>query len=77
MRSSLAQSIKLFFSPETIAPFLLGSVVLAVFGNAVYDILKNAFGTETPALIRIRVIALLILILSVVLVGWAIAEQVK
>lgn len=76
MRSALSQALKIFFSPETIAPFLVGSIVLAILGGAVYDILKNTFGSETPDLIQIAVIALLILILSIMFVGWTIAQRV-
>ncbi|MCY7279185.1 MAG: CRISPR-associated protein [Phormidesmis sp. CAN_BIN44] len=50
MRTNFSQALKIFFSPETVLPFFLGSVFLAVLGNAVYDLLKNWLGTETPAL---------------------------
>lgn len=75
MRNTLSQALKIFFSPETIVPFLIGSVCLAVFGNAIYDVLKNSFGSTTPDLIRIAVITLLILTLAIGLVSWIIAQR--
>lgn len=77
MRNTLSQAIKILFNPETILPFLVGSVFLAIFGNAVYDIFKNVLGTTTPALIRIAAIALLILAAAVGLVGWAISQRLS
>jgi hypothetical protein len=73
----LTRSLKIFFSPETIAPFLLGSVCLAVFGNSIYDILKNSFGTETSSLVRIAVITLLILVLAITLFTWMISQRLS
>ncbi|MFM7426914.1 MAG: CRISPR-associated protein [Elainella sp.] len=75
MRTSLTRSLKIFFSPETILPFLLSSVCLAIFGNAIYDILKNSFGTETPALVRLAVITLLILTAAIALFTWGVAQR--
>ncbi len=77
MRNTFSQAIKIVFSPETVLPFLVGSVFLAVFGNAVYDIFKNSFGTTTSALVKIAAIALLILIAAVMLVWWAIAQRLS
>lgn len=77
MRNTLSQALKIVFSPETILPFLVGSVFLAVFGNAVYDIFKNTFGTTTPDLARIAAIALLILCLAVGIVGWVISQRLS
>ena len=77
MRSSLAQSLKIFFNAETIAPFLIGSVVLAILGNTIYDILKNTFGSNTSDLIRIGSTALLILCVSIGLMAWSITQRLK
>jgi hypothetical protein len=77
MRNTFSQAIKIVFSPETILPFLVGSVSLAVFGNAVYDIFKNIFGTTTPDLVKIGAIALLILLSMVFLVWWFIAQRLS
>ncbi|MGG6268869.1 hypothetical protein ACQ4M3_28940 [Leptolyngbya sp. AN03gr2] len=72
MRNTLTQAIKIVFSPETILPFLVGSLSLSIFGNAIYDICKNEFGTTTPELARISAIAFLILVAAVLVVGWGI-----
>ncbi len=77
MRSTFSQAIKIVFSPETILPFLVGSVFLAVFGNAVYDIFKNILGTTTPDLLKIAAIALLILIAAVLVVWWVITQRLS
>ena len=77
MRNTLSQAIKILFNPETILPFLIGSVFLAVFGSAVYDIFKNVFGTTTPDLVKIGAIALLILMAAVGIVGWVISRQLS
>jgi hypothetical protein len=77
MRNTLSQAIKIVFSPETILPFLVGSVSLAIFGNAVYDIFKNIFGTTTPDLIKIAAIALLILVAAVAIVAWVVAQRLS
>jgi hypothetical protein len=75
MRNTLSQAIKIVFSPETILPFLVGSVFLAVFGNAVYDIFKNIFGVTTPDLVKIGAIALLILVAAVGVASGVIAQR--
>jgi len=77
MRNTFSQAIKIVFSPETILPFLVGSVSLAVFGNAVYDIFKNIFGTTTSDLVKIGAIALFILIGAVVMVAWVVAQRLS
>jgi hypothetical protein len=77
MRNTLSQAIKIVFSPEAILPFLVGSVFLAIFGNAVYDIFKNIFGTTTPDLVKIGAIALLILAAAVGAVGWVISQRLS
>jgi hypothetical protein len=77
MRNTFSQAIKIIFNPETIVPFLIGSVFLAVFGNAIYDIFKNIFGSTTSDLIKIAVISLLILAIAVGLVASVISQQVS
>jgi hypothetical protein len=77
MRNSFIQAIKIFFSPETILPFMLGSIFLAVLGNAVYDILKNSLGSATPALVRIAIGSLLIFFASVGFVSWLVSKRLS
>jgi hypothetical protein len=77
MRTNFSQALKIFFSPETVLPFFLGSVFLAVLGNGVYDILKNWLGAETPALIRISLGSLFIFLLSVSIVSRIITQKVS
>lgn len=75
MRNSFTQAIKIFFNPETIVPFILGSVFLAVFNSAVYDILKNSFGSQTPTLILVAIGSLLMLFLCIVCVSWLVSRR--
>jgi hypothetical protein len=75
MRNTISQSLKIFFSPETIAPFLIGSLCLAILGGAVYDMLKNSFGATTPDLVRIAIITLMILLFAIGVVSWIIAQR--
>lgn len=75
MRNTLSQALKVFFNPETIAPFLIGSICLAILGSSIYDILKNSFGDTTPDLVRLAVITLLILLFSIGVVSWIIARR--
>jgi len=71
MRSQFSRAAAIFFSPQTLLPFLLGSVFLAVLGNAVWQILLDFFvqrtGSTTLAAIQIASGALLIFVLSVLL----------
>jgi hypothetical protein len=75
MRTNLSQALQAFFNAETLLPFLIGSIVLAIFGNALYDILKNTLGSDTPNLIKIAVSALFIFALSVLLAWYAIDRR--
>lgn len=77
MRNPLSQALKIVFSPETILPFLVGSVFLAVLGNSVYDIFKKTFGETIPDLVKIAAIALLILGSAVGTVSWVIAHRLS
>jgi len=71
MRSQFSRAAAIFFTPQTLLPFLLGSVFLAVLGNAVWQILLDFFvqrtGNTTLAAIQIALGALLIFVLSVLL----------
>lgn len=77
MRNTLTQAIKIVLNAETILPFLVGSVFLAVFGSAVYDIFKNIFGTTTPALLKIAAMSLLILAIAVGALSWVISQRLS
>lgn len=77
MRNTLSQAIRIVFNPETILPFLVGSVFLAVFGNAVYDIFKNVVGSSTSDLVKIAVMSLLLLAIAVGVVSWVISRRLS
>jgi CRISPR-associated protein (Cas_Cas02710) len=77
MRNTLSQAIRIVFTPETILPFLAVSVCLSIFGSAIYDIVKNLFGTTTTDLIHIALVAFLILAAIVALLCWVIAQRLS
>lgn len=77
MRNTLSQALRIVFSPETILPFLVGSIFLSVLGSAVYDIFKKIVGETIPDLVKIAAISLLILCSAVGIVGWAIAQRLS
>jgi hypothetical protein len=55
----------------------VGSLFLALLGNATYDILKNTIGTETSALFKIAFLALFFFIICVALVTAIITRRVN
>lgn len=72
MRSQFSRTAAIFFNPETLLPFLLGSIFLAVFSNAIWQILFDFFvqhtdGNTTLAALQIGVGALIVFIASVLL----------
>lgn len=58
---SYSSAWQLLFSPEAIIPFLLGSLMMAVAGNALYELLTNLLGTNSKAIIAIGFGALLVM----------------
>ncbi len=77
MRTQFSQALRIFFSPETLAPFLLGSIFLSILGNAIYDLLKTWLGGEPGGILRIGLGALLLFALSVTLVGFIINQRLR
>ena len=77
MKNNWSRALEVFFSPVTILPFLVGSLFLALLGNATYDILKNTIGTETSALFKIAFLALMIFIICVALVTAIITRRMN
>jgi len=70
MRSQFSRAAAIFFNPQTLLPFLFGSVFLAVLGSAVWQILldlvgKLTGGNTTLAAILIGLGSLLIFLVSV------------
>ncbi|MDQ2805469.1 MAG: hypothetical protein M3Z04_00895 [Chloroflexota bacterium] len=52
------------FDPQALVPFLVGSMALAVLGNAVFQLFTNWLGTGSPALLGIIFTMLLVLIVA-------------
>jgi hypothetical protein len=75
MQNNFSQALKLLFNPETILPFLVGSLALAVLGNALYDMLTALVGATLPGFLQVGAIALLILIASAVLLNWKLSQR--
>lgn len=49
MKKNFDQVARIFFNPETLFPFIIGAIFLAVLGNSVSQILSNIFGTSMKA----------------------------
>ncbi len=68
-RRSYSSAWQLLFSPEAAVPFLIGSLMMAVVGNALYELLTNLLGTTSKAIVGIGLSALLILGCAVVVLN--------
>ncbi|MGH9767091.1 MAG: CRISPR-associated protein [Blastocatellia bacterium] len=60
-KRSYSSAWQLLFSPDAIIPFLLGSLMMAVAGNAIYELLTNLLGTSNKAIVGIGISALMVL----------------
>jgi hypothetical protein len=74
MKAELAHSAKIFFSPNALLPFFVGSLFLAVLGSSVYQMLTNWLGTSTSAALKIALGSLLILMFSVLGLRWVLSR---
>lgn len=73
MQTSLSYITKKFFNPETLIPFLIGSLVLSIFSNSISKILENTIGGTTQAQIKILMGALVIFLFCV----WWLSELLR
>ncbi|MBW4613619.1 MAG: CRISPR-associated protein [Desmonostoc vinosum HA7617-LM4] len=73
MRNNFLQVAKIFFNPETLIPFIIGTIFLSVLGNAFTQILFNIFGTTTIAAVGIALGSVLIFLFSV----WFLAKSLS
>jgi hypothetical protein len=69
MHNNFPQVAQRFFNPETLIPFLIGSIFLSVLGNTATDILKAIVGDTTPDTVKIAIGSVLIFIFCVWLLG--------
>jgi hypothetical protein len=77
MKRDINQAFQALFNPSTITPFLLGSIVLAILGNAIYDVIKLALGAEVPQLLSIILICLLLMAGLVGLLVFLVNQNLK
>ncbi|MEH2154955.1 CRISPR-associated protein [Nostoc sp.] len=73
MKNYFFQAAKIFFNPETLVPFIIGTIFLSVLGNALTQILFNVFGTTTTAAVGIAFGSVLIFMFSV----WFLAKSLS
>ncbi|MEH1797026.1 MULTISPECIES: CRISPR-associated protein [unclassified Nostoc] len=73
MKNYFFQAAKIFFNPETLVPFIIGTIFLSVLGNALTQILFNVFGTTTTAAVGIALGSVLIFMFSV----WFLAKSLS
>ncbi len=64
MANKMGQAAKAFFSPEALAPFLLGWLCLGVLSNSLYSLIIKITGDEIPAVVAIGIGALAIMLTS-------------
>ena len=72
-KASFSTGLQLMFTPAALLPFLLGSLALAILGNAGYQLLTNWFGTTNLAIAKIGIGALLI----VVAASWVLSRYIN
>lgn len=77
MKINLSRTAKHFFEPDTLVPFLIGTLFLSVTGNAASDILKIIFGDDIQGLAKIIFGSTIIFIICVWLVGKALNKSPK
>jgi hypothetical protein len=67
MANKMGQAAKAFFSPEALAPFLLGWLCLGVLSNSLYTVITKLLGDEIPSLILMGIGALVVMLTSLYL----------
>ncbi len=77
MKRDINQAFQALFNPSTITPFLLGSIVLAILGNAVYDLIKLTIGAEVRQLFLIILICLVLMASLVGLLVFLVNQNLK
>ena len=75
MRFHVSRALAAFFTPRALVPFLLGSVVLSVLGNAVFQMAENLLGATTQSLVFIALGAVLILVGVVAVLAHVLARE--
>lgn len=75
MQNNFSKAAKIFFNPETLIPFIIGTMFLSVLGNALTQLLFNIFGTTTSAAVGIALGSVLIFIFSVWFLARSLAKM--
>jgi hypothetical protein len=74
---NLFKTAKRFFEPDTLIPFLIGTMFLSVTGNAFSDILKIVFGDDIQSLCKITASSIIIFIICIWLFDKALNKPEK
>jgi hypothetical protein len=74
---NLFKTAKRFFEPNTLTPFLIGTMFLSVIGNAFSDILKIVFGDDIQSLFKISAGSIIIFIICIWLFDKALNKPEK
>jgi hypothetical protein len=77
MRKKFDQVARVFFSPETFLPFMIGAIFLAVLGDAVSQILSKLVGESVEAYFSIALGSVLIFGVMVWLLGKILDKQLQ
>jgi hypothetical protein len=67
MANKMGQAAKAFFSPEALAPFLLGWLCLGVLSNSLYSLITKLLGDEIPSVVLIGIGSLVVMLTSLYL----------
>lgn len=73
MRTNYSQVARVFFTPETLFPFIIGAIFLSVVGNSVTQILFKLFGDSVNAAFCILLGAILIFLIML----WLIKKRLE
>src|SRR5947207_6788030 len=70
MATYFSEAWSKLFNPQSVIPFLVGSLALAVLGNATFSLLAAWLGNNTPGLLLIVGITAGMLLVSVLWLRW-------
>jgi len=73
-RVAFSRAFRAFFTTEAVATFVVGAVGVAVLGNAVSDLLKKWLGDDTPGLLQVAGLAVVVPVAGVILFAWVLAR---
>jgi len=74
MRWDFSRALRTLFSPETIGLFLLGTICIAVLGNAVTQIIINTFSHQTIPMLIVVAVTVGVIGATLFILEWRISQ---